>query len=261
MLKKLLSFIGIGLLMGSYSASAQQFTFQQDTLKMCSDAGTAPHTYPYAIGDNWDNIEMHNYITNTSADTIIYKWKVIKSETFLPDGWSLFGFCDNYLCRAPFGPWWETGEEQTSNPLFPGSLAPQQNRDFKALICAPSDKPNGTAIIRIRVAVANGQVDTATFMFTKPCNPTSVHDLLTSADTRVALYPNPAADRLNVFVDKELNASKIHVFNILGSKQMAATIAKEVSALDISALAPGMYVMRIEDKNGKLITTRKFAKN
>ena len=261
MFKKLLSLIGFGLLIGSFSASAQQFTFEKDTFKMCSDAGTAPHTYPYQIGDNWDNVEMHNYIINVSNDTFVYKWKVILSETILPDGWTFFGFCDNQICRSPFLPWVTTGEEQTSNPLYPGTIAPANNRDFKALICAPSDKPNGTAIIRIRVAVANGQVDTATFMFTKPCNPTSVHDLLTSADTRVALYPNPAADRLNVFVDKELNASKIHVFNILGSKQMVQPITKEVTALDINALAPGMYVVRLEDKNGKLITTRKFAKN
>lgn len=261
MFKKLLSLIGFGLLIGSFSASAQQFTFEKDTFKMCSDAGTAPHTYPYQIGDNWDNVEMHNYITNVSNDTIVYKWKVILSETILPDGWTLFGFCDNQLCRSPFLPWITTGEEQTSNPLYPGTIAPAQNRDFKALICAPSDKPNGTAVIRIRVAVANGQVDTATFLFSKPCNPTGLDDLLTSADKRVVLSPNPANNMLKVYADKELNASKIYIFNILGSKQMVQPITKEVTALDINALAPGMYVVRLEDKNGKLITTRKFAKN
>lgn len=260
MLKKLLSVLSLGLLIGSYSASAQQFTFEQDTFKMCSDAGTAAHTYPYEIGDDWANIEMHNYIINTTNDPFVYKWKVILSETILPDGWTWFGFCDNVLCRSPFGPWITAGEEQTSNPLLPGTLNPSQNRDFKALICAPADKPNGTAVIRIRVAVENGQVDTATFLFSKPCSTTGL-DLLTAADKRVVISPNPATELLKIYADKELNTSKIYIFNILGSKQMVQPVTKEVSALDISGLAPGMYVVRLEDKNGQLITTRKFVKN
>lgn len=260
MLKKLLSLFSLGLIIGS-SVSAQQFSFQPDTVKQCTDAGTLPHPAVYEIGDNWDNIEVHGGIVNNTNTAFVYKWNVILSETILPSGWDLFGFCDNVLCRSPFGAWATAGEVQTSNPLLPGLTGPASNRDFKMLICAPSDKPDGTAVIRIRVAVDNGLVDTATFVFSKPCNPTGIDDLLTAADRRVVLSPNPASDLLRVYADKELNASKIFIFNILGSKQMVAPIAKEVTALDISSLAPGMYVMRLEDKNGKLITTRKFAKN
>ncbi|PSK88019.1 T9SS type A sorting domain-containing protein [Taibaiella chishuiensis] len=261
MFKKLLLVLGLGLTIGSISASAQQFKFDKDTLIMCSDVGTAPHSDTFAVGDNWDNVEMHNYITNLTNDTFVYKWNVIVSQTSTPAGWDWFGFCDNYLCRAPRGTWLTAGETQTSSPLAPGTLAPQQNRDLKALICAPSNKPDGTAILRIRVYVENGQADTVTFIFKKPCNPTGITDLLSANDSRVTLSPNPASNTLRVYADKELNAGKIYVFNILGGRQMEVPVNRETSAVDISALSPGMYVVRIEGKNGQLITTRKFVKN
>ncbi len=260
MLKKLLSLLSLGLMIG-FSVSAQQFSFVSDTVTACTQNGTAPHPETYNLGDNWDNIEVHSGIMNNTDTPITYKWNVILSETVLPTGWTLFGFCDNVLCRSPFGTWVTAGAVQTSNPLLPGTTGPASNRDFKMLICAPSDKPDGVAVIRIRVSVDGGLTDTATFIFKKPCNPTGLDDLLTATDNRVSLSPNPSSDLLKVFADKELNASKIYVFNILGSKQMVAPITKETTALDVSALAPGMYVVRLEDKNGKLITTRKFAKN
>ncbi len=252
---------GLLLLTMPFNSSAQQFKFESDTLIVCNNTGTAPHNENYEIGDSWDNIEMHNYITNLTDEVLSYKWNVILSETITPAGWTWYGFCDNNLCRSPFASWITTGSTEFSSPLQPGTLSPPQNRDLKAMICAPSDKPDGIAVLRIRVYVENGQSDTVTYIFKKPCDPTGIKDLLSANDTRVALSPNPASNVLKVYADKELNAGKIYIFNILGGRQMEVPVTRETATLDISALSPGMYVVRIEGKNGQLITTRKFVKN
>ncbi len=260
MLRNVCLTLGLLLITLPFCTSAQQFKFESDTLIMCTNTGTAPHPDSFQVADNWDNIEMHNYIINLTNDTFAYKWQVIVSQTSTPTGWDWFGFCDNFTCRAPRGEWL-TGVVQTSSLLYPGTLAPSQNRDLKPLICAPSDKPDGTAVLRVRVFVENGQVDTVTYIFKKPCDPTGIKDLLSANDTRVALSPNPASNVLKVYADKELNAGKIYIFNILGGRQMEVPVTRETATLDINALSPGMYVVRIEGKNGQLITTRKFVKN
>src|SRR5262249_13232125 len=109
MVKTLSLVFGLGLMMLSFATSAQQFKFEKDTLFMCDNVGTLPHPYPYNVGDNWDSKDMHNSITNLTNDTFVYKWQVILSQTTVPDGWTWYGLCDNYLCRSPFTSWINTG--------------------------------------------------------------------------------------------------------------------------------------------------------
>lgn len=265
MFKKIYTLLVGGLLL-STAATAQQFVLDHDTVALCDEIGSDPHPEEYELGDAWDNFEVANHLTNITETPIVYTWNVLPEETHIPEGWTLYGFCDNFLCRSPFENW-VIGFEQTSSELLPGTEG--IDRTFKALICAPSDASDGQAIVRVRVQVTqvdgvevtDGQVDTATYTFTKPCGWTGVNTI-TIDDQRVSLYPNPANTILNVAATASLHASKLVIYDIIGRQQSSQVIDKNANAtqIDISALAPGIYMMRLQDEQGAILTTRKFIK-
>lgn len=264
MFKKIYTLFVGGLLL-STAVTAQQFVLDHDTTASCDDIGSDPHPAEYELGDAWDNFELTNHLTNITETPIIYSWKILPEETHIPEGWTLYGFCDNFLCRSPFENW-VIGFEQTSSELLPGE---DVDRTFKALICAPSDAPDGQAVVRVRVqvtevngeAVEDGQVDTATYIFTKNCNWTGVNTLSID-DQRVSLYPNPAYTQLNVAATASLKASQLVIYDIIGRQQSSQSIDKNANAtqVDIGTLAPGIYMLRLQDEQGAILTTRKFVK-
>lgn len=69
------------------------------------------------------------------------------------------------------------------------------------------------------------------------------------------IYPNPAsADRIYITTAKPALSKEIEIFDILGKKMLQATLnGKE---LNISGLAPGMYVIKI--KEGDATATKKL---
>jgi hypothetical protein len=258
--KKLLSILGLGLGL-SYTAHAQQFIVDHDTVATTT-TGTAPHPEVYdPLGDDWDYIEIHNKITNVTNEAFVYNWQVLLDETIIPTGWTVYGFCDNFICRSPQLPWITTGEIQTSAELMPGTTGPSSNNDLKALFCAPTDKPDGEGILRLRIFVPDGQADTITFKV-KKTNDVGVSKL-TVSDTRVMIFPNPNVEGLlQVYADKSLKASKLSVVNVLGSNVLNQNIAMgtEITKVDISHLPSGIYVSQLINENGEIITSRKFSK-
>ncbi|MFB1039130.1 MAG: T9SS type A sorting domain-containing protein [Polaribacter sp.] len=73
----------------------------------------------------------------------------------------------------------------------------------------------------------------------------------------VSMYPNPAADRLNISASNTIkNAS---IFNILGKKVMSLEINKNSESIDVSSLASGIYLIKYSIDNA--IGTAKFIKH
>ena len=72
-------------------------------------------------------------------------------------------------------------------------------------------------------------------------------------DLKVALYPNPANDVLNIETDLEIKA--IEIFNIQGQKVISST-QKQVNVTNLSS---GIYMIKIQDSNNA-IATKKFVK-
>ncbi|MFT6698809.1 MAG: hypothetical protein ACJAVD_000293 [Porticoccaceae bacterium] len=72
----------------------------------------------------------------------------------------------------------------------------------------------------------------------------------------VSMYPNPAADRLNISASNTIkNAS---IFNILGKKVMSLEINKNSESIDVSSLASGIYLIKYQLDNAT--GTAKFIK-
>jgi len=64
-------------------------------------------------------------------------------------------------------------------------------------------------------------------------------------DFKVAIYPNPANDELNI---EGMNNGTIHFWNLNGKLEMS--LAFDTHALDISRLKRGVYIAEIQNANG-----------
>jgi hypothetical protein len=125
-------------------------------------------------------------------------------------------------------------------------------------VAIPVDGEFGTGIIRVRITTTN-TTDTAIYIFER--TPTGI-STISIGDSRVHLSPNPASNNLQVFADQSLHASDINIYDITG-KQISSTKiqpAKEIVNVDINNLSAGLYMLRLTDDKGKMITTRKFTK-
>lgn len=70
----------------------------------------------------------------------------------------------------------------------------------------------------------------------------------------LSIYPNPASGQKIYVTTKEGKSKKIEIFNVLGKNVLSANLVG--SELNISALEPGIYIMKIQE--GKNSATRKL---
>ncbi|HRP02124.1 MAG TPA: T9SS type A sorting domain-containing protein [Candidatus Kapabacteria bacterium] len=82
-------------------------------------------------------------------------------------------------------------------------------------------------------------------------------DLLSDIDEKQEIntnifYPNPATDFININIDIS-DIGLAQIYNIYGSEIMQYNLKTTNSGIDISALVPGVYYLRIGSKVAKLI--------
>lgn len=111
-------------------------------------------------------------------------------------------------------------------------------------------------------AVENG-VYTVTVTADNGCNatsdPVSIDNITGIATTALAaqirLYPNPVSDRLIIDAPIPVNAG---ISDIYGKHLLSIQRVREI---DMEALASGIYMIRIEDQEGRLIKVEKLVKH
>lgn len=245
MFKKLLTVAA--LISGiTFAAQAQDFSVFANPVDSTT-SGTPVKTsemegYPY--------IELANHLTNVSSDSILVSWSVV--SVAIPTDWLLVGICDNINC---FGDAATLGGAVHQTKKFGAG----KQCLFDARVYAPITGANGTGTVKVAVNTL-GQTDTLVFIVNK--TPTSVHTILLD-DKRVSLYPNPATSQLQVYADKVLNPAQITVYGINGAQSslnIPVIKGTEVTNIDINNFAAGIYMVRVTDATGKVITTRKFTK-
>lgn len=243
MFKKIFTLSTLCVAMGSF-AFAQDFTMEHES--------TTETTTGTEDGNLDDYVVIENHLTNISTSTYKYKWNLL-APISVPTGWTLQGFCDNLLCRSTGGPW-STGVVQESADLMPG-----EESVFKLQVCAPVSASDGSMSIKVR-AFTRDQSDTVTYILQKG---TLGLNSISLKDERVVLSPNPAVNQVKVFADKSLGAKQITVINMLGrtvlNQDMAA--GSEEAVVNLNGVASGMYMVRVSDAKGNVITSRKLTKN
>lgn len=71
-------------------------------------------------------------------------------------------------------------------------------------------------------------------------------------DSGIAIYPNPTSDALNISL-KNATVAQVAIYSITGAKVMEIEAA---SNLDISELAAGVYLVRVQDSNNAVFFKR-----
>jgi hypothetical protein len=71
----------------------------------------------------------------------------------------------------------------------------------------------------------------------------------TSENNAVSIYPNPTQQLLNVVLNQHSGSSTIELFDAFGKKVISEKTTSSSTKLDLSKLAKGVYLIRINNNN------------
>lgn len=208
----------------------------------------------YATVDS--NAVLVDTILVTGSTSYALTWHVSASD--FPADWrttAALGLCDNNQCYNNTGTTnlWDgsTGSNFTSNPYAPGS------GDYHMVLNLKTASA-GTHYMTVTLQGASLTSHTATFVINKPA--VSVVPQVPHADD-VVLYPNPAANELNVVYDASADVKTIAVYNLIGKAMTVYKVTANNSAnLNLENLPSGIYFARLINSQGNVVVTRKFTK-
>lgn len=86
-----------------------------------------------------------------------------------------------------------------------------------------------------------------------------VDHYVTPQESRFTVYPNPASDQCFVTAETESASTLCQIFDLSGRLVLHTTLTPGVNSLNVSALTPGCYLMKITDN--KAVVTKKLIVN
>jgi len=180
----------------------------------------------------------HGYVVNTSDAEITLRW--IKQVQSKPNA-AAAAICDNVLCYDP-------SVHESEFSIAKGDSA---NFDFHYY-------PNGAAgpaVYRVLVEEAGNKSNKADVTFTMNEIKTSAFGMIGMEEVRV--YPNPATEYFSV--DGVDHLKEVIVYNLVGQevKRFKASLKAKY---DVSELIRGLYLVRLVDKQEKVIKTVRLSK-
>lgn len=78
--------------------------------------------------------------------------------------------------------------------------------------------------------------------------------------TSLVLFPNPAKNKLNLYIANYFKQKVIEVYNMNGQRVMLLKEAENNTTLDISKLSGGIYLLKVSTAEGTLLSQEKFVK-
>ncbi|HHB78446.1 MAG TPA: T9SS type A sorting domain-containing protein [Saprospiraceae bacterium] len=184
--------------------------------------------------DGTNGMEIDLEVSNLTSDTIFIAWE--RTEVRMPEGWTSY-ICDPLFCLGPNVSSKVFSLVGNSSGTFSMHVNPT-NVDYAILSIKFYDKkhPNDSIIGEYTF----GQV-------------TATDDL---AVAPIEIYPNPATSFFQIENGEKVDL--IEVFDLLGVKVLQSTPQRYV---DVTTLKPGLYFVRLSDRNGKVLTTQRLHKN
>lgn len=73
----------------------------------------------------------------------------------------------------------------------------------------------------------------------------------TEVSPKQLVYPNPAKDIIYILTGNDETAS-VSIYNLNGIQMMQTTVKSSGETVDVSALAPGLYIIKVNNKVLKL---------
>ena len=209
---------------------AQSFSLEKDSSKMwwATPGGT---------------MDVHLKAKNEAASNIQLSWKF--TDHHLDPSWTFDGGCDNIGCYI-----YSTNTNVTDN------IAPTKQCDFKFSYNGDAAAMNTKSYSTIEITEGTTK-KYATFIAYK--NPTGINTVLLQ-DNDVAIFPNPAANYIDVTYNASSDVKTIALYNLIGKVVSVYKVTDKNSArCEFNADMPsGIYVVRIADSKGNVIATRKI---
>ncbi len=227
-MKKLVTLIF--LLFAYFNVEAQTLEFASDEVEI---SGSSSATL----------FETYNNLTLSNANKALDLDWIFTTHDF-PNNWA-FNLCTGDAC-------WSTAES-----VVPVSIAPDTEMDVKMQF-----KPNGEVGSGYVMLSFNDVTDptisaTSTFFAVADAE---TNITLTSVEPKFNFYPNPVVDVMNLELEHYPQVAKIGIYNLIGKEVKSFSALDNIDIIDTSDLIQGMYLITLEDSNGKLIETKRFSK-
>lgn len=260
----LLAFSALALSATSLESSAQvsilngKILLSEDN-ELVQSVETHANPYPFILDEGDFEMELAlnaNPLTKSGLSDIQageLKWRPLKDLSTIPEDWVPYQFCDNYICYtyglgAVF--WFDSEDYFEFNAL----TSDQPESDFYTTMYIPESSEDDFGEIVIELVFDNGTeyyVDTFKFGFINlgPVNINELEELNT-----FNVYPNPVTDDLYIKMTEQINIQSVSLFSITGRQLIHADqINHKEFTLNVSSLNAGIYLVRIEDVNGKAV--------
>lgn len=178
-------------------------------------------------------------MTYTGSVPMALRWDIVNITG--PKEWMVYT-CLGNACYAP---------GQLSGMQ---EIQPNEQMIIQAHIFPQGGCGNGSYEITFTDTLTSQVVATAYFTF--QCSATSI-SIPGNGLKAGAIYPNPAVTWFSL--GETPGASRLEIFNMIG-KQVAQFPYQFSGRYDISALPGGMYLVRVIDNQGKVLTTKRMSK-
>lgn len=185
--------------------------------------------------DGTNEIQIDVTVSNLSTDTISITWE--RTQTKLPSGWSNY-ICDPLHCFGPSTATQHFTLAGSASGIFSIHMTPNELIDY--------------AVIDIKFFETGDPSKSISGSYT-------FGEIVGTNDfdiASIALYPNPA--KSYVKVENGGKVESVEIFNLLGVKVLQST---NLDYIDVATLKSGLYLVRMTDKSGKVLTTQRLQKN
>ncbi|MCF8451451.1 MAG: T9SS type A sorting domain-containing protein [Taibaiella sp.] len=237
-MKKLLIILTSGIVLNlcGSAANAQSFVMAHDTV-LITTGGTVLTTFPDSVN-------------NLTGSDLALNWKVIGTD-FPADWKDASGFCDPFACYSDLNMW---PVVTTKNFSQASGLAP-----FYLSIDFPLTTSTGcyyTRVLFTNPAIATDTA-TATFIVCK----TAVAVANVANERSVTITPNPAQGMVHIQYDRAAGVKEIAVYDMVGRQVFTQAATGETrTTINLEAMMPGMYFVRLFNSRGDVIVTKQITK-
>jgi len=227
-----------GLLPG-LKGEAQTFTVAHDTVYF---------TYTPGTGGSGTMVVPDDVTTSTN---MAIKWNA--TATNFPSDWQAgTGICDNSSCYSS-ALLYPSLTVKTSNTYDSGVAG-----DFHMQFSLGSSTPTTGCYyytVKLESAIA---LYTQYVTFIGCIYPASVPTV--KSPDEVIIYPNPAANEVNVVFDGNQDIKTVSIYNLIGKPVSVFKVAGDSANLNIENIPTGIYFIRLINSHGDVVQTRKFTK-
>jgi hypothetical protein len=242
------------------------------TVSYCASKGTN-------VADEWINRVQLGSINNTSGKNAGYGnftnlsttlTRGVSATITITPGWASTAYSEAYNVWIDYnrdGDFNDAGEN-----VF--TRAKTTSTSVSGSFTVPTSALVGSTRMRVTMkynanatsceTFADGEVEDYTIIIASSngINTDVTTDITENArvDANVAFvaFPNPASQVLNVRLGYFETNSQVVIYNVTGAQVVKATLASQETAIDISKLPKGMYILSVN--NGKEVETMKFIK-